>query len=214
MADAAVGLAPAALQPLVSVASNKDVFGNKIVPEPDEHQQVPPHELYHQNVSRPSKEITDAVAKATDGTAVRTGSVDVSPEWLDYAYDYVTGGAGRFFGRLTKLVTDAAHGKLDPNQAPILHSYTGERQSESISYEHFDKAEKAISKELEAAKAGEPYDRQIAELTGARSTVMGEIQKLRKARKQAPDEATKKQIDARIQEMQDQLSKAYETVKQ
>jgi hypothetical protein len=93
-------IAPTLADPVVDVMRNKDFANNDIVPErPSFGLPVPDSQKYWSNTSEIPKEIAAQINSLTGGNEVRKGFIDVSPEHLQYGFDYVTGGVGRLITR-------------------------------------------------------------------------------------------------------------------
>ena len=99
-------VAPTVADPFVSLYINKDYKGDPIVkespifasrPTPDAHS--------HWNTTG---EIPKAIAKSLNdflgGNEVRSGLIDMSPDTIQFWFDYITGGAGRFVLRTGETI--------------------------------------------------------------------------------------------------------------
>ena len=93
--------APTIADPFVSLYINKDYKGDPItkdsptfasVPTPDSHS-------HWSTTGEIPKAIVQAINNITGGNELRSGLVDMSPDTIQFWFDYVTGGAGRFILR-------------------------------------------------------------------------------------------------------------------
>ena len=113
--------APTVLDPFVSVAINEDYKGDPIFKETPQFasRPVPNSQAYWSSTSRIPKSIVDFINTATGGDAVESGLIDMSPDVLEFWFDYATGGVGRFVQRSVEApfnIIDAINGDF---QAPI-----------------------------------------------------------------------------------------------
>lgn len=95
-------ISPTITTPVVDLALNQDFSGRPIMPTPNPFDAVPPpaSQRYWNNVSPASKWITENLNEITGGSKARSGYADVSPEVLDYGFEFLTGAVGKFGERL------------------------------------------------------------------------------------------------------------------
>ena len=95
-------ITPTIATPFADIATNKDYAGRPIRPEPSPYDPVKPpaSQLYWNNVNPISKWIADKLNSLTGGSKFRSGAIDISPETLDYAYEFATGAVGKFVERV------------------------------------------------------------------------------------------------------------------
>ena len=98
-------ISPTILTPVVDIALNIDFSGRPIMPTPNPFDPTPPpdSQRYWNNVSPVSKWVTEKINELTGGSKARAGAVDVSPETLDYAVEFLSGAVGKFGERLVNL---------------------------------------------------------------------------------------------------------------
>lgn len=99
-------VSPTVLDPVAAIATNTNPFtGRQIYPGVSQYDAAPPpdSQRYFPNARYISKEAADALNSITGGDHVVPGAIDVSPETLDYMYDYFTGGAGAFAARVLDM---------------------------------------------------------------------------------------------------------------
>ncbi|NBW11263.1 MAG: hypothetical protein EBR82_24855 [Caulobacteraceae bacterium] len=103
-------ISPTITTPLVDLALNQDFSGRPIMPTPNPFDPVPPpdSQRYWNNVNPASKWVTEKLNEVTGGSKARSGSIDVSPETLDYGYDFLTGAVGKFGERVMMAPIRAA----------------------------------------------------------------------------------------------------------
>lgn len=98
-------ISPTITTPLVDLDLNMDFSGRPIMPTPNPFDPTPPpdSQRYWNNVSPVSKWVTEKINELTGGSKARAGAVDVSPETLDYAVEFLSGAVGKFGERLVTL---------------------------------------------------------------------------------------------------------------
>lgn len=77
--------------------------GRDIVREPFPGQQVAQSHLYWNNTSPTAVAVSQSLNALTGGTPTLSGWADISPNTLEFWFDFVTGGAGRFVQRTAEL---------------------------------------------------------------------------------------------------------------
>jgi len=103
-------IAPTITTPFVDSALNQDFSGRPIMPTPNPFDPVPPpdSQRYWNNVNPASKWVAERLNELTGGSKVRAGYIDVSPETLDYGYEFLTGAVGKFGERVMMAPIRAA----------------------------------------------------------------------------------------------------------
>lgn len=96
--------APTIADPFIQIlGTNVDFTGRDIVREPFPNQQVAQSHLYWNNTSPTAVAVAQSLNALTRGTPTIGGWADISPNTLEFWFDYVTGGAGRFIQRGVEL---------------------------------------------------------------------------------------------------------------
>jgi hypothetical protein len=89
-------IAPTVMDPFVQIATNENFMGTKIAPEQAPWGPPKPNsQLHFRSVPKPAKATAEFINSVTGGDKWNPGAVDISPEWIDHIYDYLTGGLGR-----------------------------------------------------------------------------------------------------------------------
>lgn len=108
---------PTVADPFMELAINKDYKGDPIYKEASPFGvQKPSSQLYWANTNAVFKGIASAVNGFTGGTEVTPGSMDISPEVIEYWTEYFTGAAGAFALRTAESpskVIDSLRGDLE-----------------------------------------------------------------------------------------------------
>ena len=101
-------LVPTAGKPLAEMALNKNYRNDPIYKETPMYASRSGADAYtHWGTTGPvSKFIAQSINDITLGDEVESGLIDVSPDTLEYFYEYVIGGAGAFIGRSANLVAE------------------------------------------------------------------------------------------------------------
>jgi hypothetical protein len=95
-------IAPTIADPFVDLLTNTNYTGAKIVPDRFDVKgvPVPDSQKYWSNTGEVPKDTAAWLNNVTGGDEVRKGWMDVSPEVVQYAFDYATGAAGKFAQRV------------------------------------------------------------------------------------------------------------------
>jgi len=119
-------LAPTLMDPAIDLYANTDFWGDDIVPKTYDDTK-PLAERYNQNVTPGAKMLTDTLSKATGGSPERPGSIDVSPEQVEYLWDFATGGVGRLLSRAWSTGDAIAGGDAwDAMKTPFVRVFVGQ----------------------------------------------------------------------------------------
>ncbi len=118
-------LTPTMLDPINEMAMNQDWLGRPIRPERPYDDYGPDAYKYYRSATTASRKTADVLNRATGGNTAEAGAIDVSPEYIDHFFGFVTGGAGRFTGRtidtMGKLVGGEAD-QVEPRNIPFYRS--------------------------------------------------------------------------------------------
>ena len=104
-------LAPTVLDFANEFDNNRNWLGRPIRPE-NPYGDYGPQSYKEYNASAPSRTVARGLNYATGGNPLEPGLVDISPEYIDHFFQFMTGGAGRFAGRAYGLAERAAEGTL------------------------------------------------------------------------------------------------------
>jgi hypothetical protein len=96
--------APTIADPFIQIlGTNVDFTGRDIVREPFPNQQIAQSHLYWNSTSPTAVAAAQSLNALSGGTPTISGWADISPNTLEFWFDYVTGGAGRFVQRTAEL---------------------------------------------------------------------------------------------------------------
>lgn len=212
--------APTLLDPAVDIYANRDFFGEDIVPR-EFDETTPWAERYKPNVSSWAQWMTDNLSKLTGGSPERAGSIDVSPEWVEYLVDFAGGGVGRFFTRSYETMGNLLTAEeKDPTKIPFARVFAG-RDSDFADKDEYYRIRDAVhvtEKEIkariaednrpEADRIRQKYAREV-QMIGLIDTAEKRLAKLRKQFKAVKnaqgmgEETRKARLEALSQQMDD-----------
>lgn len=101
---------PSILRPAMQIQMNKNWMGKPIYPETREFHkgELPDSQKYWASVSDMSRIFAQFLNKATGGTTVTSGLIDVSPESIDHMISSYTGGLGKLSSSVFELFKKVA----------------------------------------------------------------------------------------------------------
>lgn len=128
-------LAPTLVDPAVDLTQNRDFAGRPIMPDQSQFEpEKPMNQRYWANVGPQWKMVTDFLNSASGGDEVVPGTVDVSPEALEYLFGVATGAAGAFvdrsFGLGTKIggvMAGDPNVEITVNDIPLVRKVVGSK---------------------------------------------------------------------------------------
>ena len=95
--------APTVFDPFIEIMRNENYAGVPIYKQQYPGDQSPDSQRYFNSVSPSARWITNNLNALTGGTTEMSGFVDWNPEIMDYWFEYLTGGIGRFVQRTGEL---------------------------------------------------------------------------------------------------------------
>ena len=96
-------VAPTVADPFIEIMRNENYAGVPIYKQQYPGDQSPDSQRYFNSVSPSARWVTDNLNSLTGGTSEMSGFVDWNPEIMDYWFEYLTGGIGRFVQRTGEL---------------------------------------------------------------------------------------------------------------
>jgi hypothetical protein len=159
--------APTFADPFISLyGTGIDFTGRDIVREPFPNQRVASSHLYWNNTSPTAVAVAQSLNALSGGTPTLGGWADVSPNTLEYWFDYVTGGAGRFVQRAAELPGRIA----DPEQTaediirevPLIRRLFGSVSSREDMGTYIRNRDRVLDARAEFRDAMEARDRERA----------------------------------------------------
>ena len=158
---------PTVVDPFVEVVRNKNFAGVPIYKAQYPGDQSPDSQRYFNSVSPSSKWIAQNVNSLTGGTSQMSGFLDWNPEIMDYWFDYLTGGIGRFVQRTSVDVPLKAYneGLTEDlvSEIPFIRKLIGsvsEREDVGIFVEKRDRVLR-VGQEIKSAQDAGDRDRII-----------------------------------------------------
>ena len=96
-------VAPTVADPFIEIMRNENYAGVPIYKQQYPGDQSPDSQRYFNSVSPSARWVTNNLNSLTGGTTEMSGFVDWNPEIMDYWFEYLTGGIGRFVQRTGEL---------------------------------------------------------------------------------------------------------------
>jgi hypothetical protein len=198
-------LSPTITDPIVDLSQNRDYAGRPIMPdEKDFGPQPPDSQRYWNSVPAFDRIITDFLNQASGGDNVRPGSIDVSPETLDFLQQTIMGSAGNFVRNLgalgAKALSDDPSQQFDKNDIPFARRVVGSKPAwydKAAFYARLGEVEQQVDYGKKYIKAG---DREgLQQLFGEE----GDVLRLEKAAKAARKEMRgERKVERQLKEAQ------------
>ena len=158
---------PTVVDPFIEVVRNENFAGIPIYKAQYPGDQSPDSQRYFNSVSPSSKWIAQNVNSLTGGTSQMSGFLDWNPEIMDYWFDYLTGGIGRFVQRTSVDVPLKAYneGLTEDlvSEIPFIRKLIGsvsEREDVGIFVEKRDRVLR-VGQEIKSAQDAGDRDRII-----------------------------------------------------
>ena len=146
-------LLPTLADPIYELASNTDWTGRPIMPSAGFNDTDRTSQRFWGNTNPAYVAAADAMSRATGGYGRMPGLIEVSPNTIEYATDWVFGGLGKFVNQSVTLAT----GNADSiNDVPIVRSFVGDANSAvytSSNYSEIQNRVKRVEQSLAEAKA-------------------------------------------------------------
>ena len=232
-------LVPTSVKPLGEMMINKNYRGDPIYKEtPMYSSSTTPDAYTHwSNTGALSKFIVQTISDLTGGDEVEGGLIDVSPDTVEYFYEYVIGGAGAFVGRSANLVfetipaiaTGDFEGNLE-NRIPFVRkviaqpsdrvdtqNYLEKRKELFTIFSRFDLARRRGDRES-IQKLMARYDDEVRifgrfkALDNARNRLLRQIKELERNLR-IPEETRKKLIKLRRERIQEIMKKGIQLMR-
>lgn len=231
-------IAPTALDPIVALSLNQDYTGRKIYPEAFPGS-VPKadSQMYWSTTSPLFKNTAQFLNWATGGTEYVPGMIDLSPDVMEYVYDYMLGGVGSFLRRsydtATNTIPEAVSGdltNLELNNVPFFRKLYG-NVSERVTFEdYFDKVNHVLARGEEmksAMREGNPeriksvrarfadelsiYP-QVRALANRRNKLAADLKKVKDNTRMPPEQKRRRQeiLQKMIEDTTNRVNKLYE----
>ena len=212
---------PSVLDPFAQMAANENSFGRKI--EREDFSSLSPTPGWTR-----AKEETSSVFKAmsyglnwitSGGKEYETGLVSPTPEMLSFMTGVVTGGLGREAEKIASFAEGSVRGDSTPaHKIPVVSRFYGEAGGESVLRSKYYDAVKEINAAEFAKKRitkdggdADEYD-DVARLGSTSRKLQSQISDLNKHRQAETDKVLRKELEAEILSLQQQLVEAYDEV--
>lgn len=208
-------ISPTVADPFVQVGENKTWYGAPLMPENNPFAKVkkPQSELYWPSARKISVVTAKSLNKITGGNYIRPGAMDISPEVLDLIWDTFTGSAGRFAVDALSLPAEVMKDDTSLSKIPFARRVMGEksdygdrtsyRKNIAHVYQLVDEI-KAFPKKARSLKKDKTY-RLYKRAKNTDST----LRKFKKAMKAAKDQDRKKNLQERINKIEQNFNKRF-----
>jgi hypothetical protein len=187
---------PTALDPFIEIGVNTNFFGAPITPTLYPGDVSPDSYRHWQSTPDIFRWVADMANKATGGNEIEPGALDMSPDTYEHLWGFVSGGIGRFFGRVADTAGKVATGRMDeiePENVPWVRSFYGRLDEDSHRAEYYRQREqvRTAKKNLEnyndqlpdEAEAFIERNRVAVEVIPAFDAAEKQLRKLRKAKR-------------------------------
>lgn len=189
--------APSVADPFVALAENRDWTGKPITREANPMAPTPGHARAKDTATTWSKATAYGINWLSGGTKYKPGLFSPTPDQLDYLIGQATGGVGREVAKIEQTVGSAFTGEELPlHKIPLVGRFLGDTSGQSAEGGRFYEAIKRIN-EHEAELKGLRTEGKGADVTdylrrnpeawlvNAANTVERQVQKLRRAKRDA-----------------------------
>jgi hypothetical protein len=162
--------APTVADPFVELMENKDFAGRSIFKEalPFDKTPAPDSQMYWTTTSPSAVWISNTLNSITGGNEVRPGLVDVSPNVLEYWFDLVTGGVGKFVQRTVEsplAIAEEGFTEEVVRDIPLLRKVVGSVSSREDMGTYIEGAKAILTAGEELKRAREVGDAAWAKQT-------------------------------------------------
>lgn len=171
--------APTIADPFVELSENKDFAGRNIFKEalPFDKTPAPDSQMYWTTTSPSAVWISNTLNSITGGNEVRPGLVDVSPNVLEYWFDLVTGGVGKFVQRSVEsplAIAEEGFTEEVVRDIPLIRKLVGSVSSREDMGTYIDGAKAILTAGEELKRA-----REVGDAAWARQTMQRYEKELR-----------------------------------
>ena len=156
-------IAPTIADPFIDIIGNEDFAGRPIYKEGFPGDRTPQSQLYWSTTSPTAKWFAENVNTLTGGTDAKSGMVDVSPDVLEFWFEYATGGIGRFAQRTAELPTrlnEDGLGEEVYREIPFVRKIVGSVSDREDLGDYIEKRDRILVAGDEIKAAVESQDRE------------------------------------------------------
>ncbi len=212
-------LAPTVLDFANEFDNNQDWLGRPIRPE-NPYGDYGPQSYKEYAASAPSRALARAMNTVSGGSPLSPGAIDVSPEYIDHFFKFLSGGAGRFAGRVYGLGERAVEGTLAETEAyevplaRVLFTESGDFLNQGRYFEFREAVQEARWQVKQAAEIGHPATKAMRDA----ASLWPALSAAEKQRRQignlmdtiyANDRLTNKQRSAQLKPLKERRNKIY-----
>lgn len=112
-------------KPVLDISQNVDWKGDRIAPDPNPFAKFekPDSQMYWSTASTWGVNTAQTLNRITGGSPEDAGLIDVSPETLDYAVQFIAGGMGKSISQVVDAPFKLAKGDLELEDIPIIRRF-------------------------------------------------------------------------------------------
>jgi len=212
---------PTLLDPIAQVGENKTFTGAPVMPTAYGDPPPPDSSRYWGSVGAQWKHLATWMNEITGGDAVTPGKVDVSPETLEHAFEFLTGGPGRQANRIKRLFDANQEGRETKLfDWPLVRRLVGEhddRFDRERYYQQRSRVRRAVDRLDDARERRDGQrvkelrvsDRPLLTLAPVLKKTEARLRQLRSRKKALDDPAAGRKIDTEIDRLQMAFAKRY-----
>lgn len=144
-------------EPYIQLREERSWDGRPLMPpQPQYDIPVPDSQRFWKSNSKAARDVAAYLNEKTGGSNVTPGAIDISPATIDYWWDYMLGGTGRFISNTVNATHDVILDRkdLDLGEMPFVRrvlGQTGERDRQERFYTRLSEVQYVI-KEQEVAR--------------------------------------------------------------
>ena len=112
-------------KPVLDLSRNIDWKGDRIAPDPNPFAKFekPDSQMYWSTASTWGVNVAQTLNRITGGSPEHSGLIDISPETLDYAVQFIAGGMGKSISQIVDAPFKLAKGDLELEDIPIIRRF-------------------------------------------------------------------------------------------
>ena len=204
-------VSPTILDPVVDLLSNEDFSGKPIYKEAIGFDRTPDpaSQRYWSTTSPSAVWIAKNLNSLFGGNEVRPGPLDMSPDVIQFWFEFLTGGVGRFVQQSGESIASVGTGNFGEDfieNFPVFNRVVRTVSEREDMGSYIEGAERVLTAEAELKRAREVGDQQWAQRTiqryGAELRVVGQIRSAETALRRLSRQRGEIESNARIPEAQ------------
>ena len=141
-------VSPTVADPFVDIMQNENFAGQPVYKEGFPGDRTPSSQLYWSTTSTPAVWLANTMNSLTGGTTEVKGLADVSPDIIDFWFEYLTGGVGRFVLRTAEtpfMAYDQGFSEDVVRNLPIFGKVIGTITTREDTGEYIEKRNRVLT---------------------------------------------------------------------